>query len=440
MAKRLRLRRGTTAQTNAFTGELSEVTVDTDKKVLVVHDGTTAGGFPVAARANNDGTISLIKKDGTIITTISASGLFNNTLTSTATDQALTAAQGKVLQDSKLNKTENAVSATKLATARTIALSGGVTGTATSFDGSGNISIPVTAIDGSKITTGTIPADRIPTLNQSTTGNAATATKLATARTIDGVNFDGTADINLPTVKRTYSLASNYDLNNATDGIHSEHSWQNAPSNNIGTVATYKYSNHWIHQLFFDTYQGRIHARNRHSGTTWDNWKTLAYTSDNVASATKLQTARTIGGVSFDGTANINLPGVNTTGNQDTTGNAATATTATNLTTASGNAPSYAARAWVNFNGTGAVKINGSGNVSSITDNGTGDYTVNFSTAMPNTNYATVFGVGDDLGGASLPKIITVGNSTTAPKTKTVNACRIGFGGDVYDFSAVFFA
>ncbi|MGR6791204.1 gp53-like domain-containing protein [Escherichia coli] len=48
--------------------------------------------------------------------------------------------------------------------------------------------------------------------------------------------------------------------------------------------------------------------------------------SGNAATATKLQTARTIGGVSFDGTANINLPGVNTTGNQNTTGNAATAT------------------------------------------------------------------------------------------------------------------
>lgn len=49
-------------------------------------------------------------------------------------------------------------------------------------------------------------------------------------------------------------------------------------------------------------------------------------TTGNAATATKLQTARTIGGVSFDGTANINLPGVNTTGNQNTTGNAATAT------------------------------------------------------------------------------------------------------------------
>ena len=52
-----------------------------------------------------------------------------------------------------------------------------------------------------------------------------------------------------------------------------------------------------------------------------------------------------------------------------------------------GTAPGYMARAWVNFNGTGTVAIRASGNVSSITDNGTGDYTVNFTTAMPDINY-----------------------------------------------------
>jgi hypothetical protein len=56
--------------------------------------------------------------------------------------------------------------------------------------------------------------------------------------------------------------------------------------------------------------------------------------------------------------------------------------------TVSGTAPLYAARAWVNFNGTGTVAIRASGNVSSITDNGTGDYTVNFTTAMPDANYS----------------------------------------------------
>ena len=57
-------------------------------------------------------------------------------------------------------------------------------------------------------------------------------------------------------------------------------------------------------------------------------------TTGNAATATALATARNIGGVLFDGTANINLPGVNTSGNQDTSGNAATATTAGTVTTA----------------------------------------------------------------------------------------------------------
>jgi hypothetical protein len=50
----------------------------------------------------------------------------------------------------------------------------------------------------------------------------------------------------------------------------------------------------------------------------------------------------------------------------------------------------YGCRAWVNFNGTGTVAIRASGNVTSITDNGTGDYTVNFTTAMPDVNYSIV--------------------------------------------------
>jgi hypothetical protein len=53
-----------------------------------------------------------------------------------------------------------------------------------------------------------------------------------------------------------------------------------------------------------------------------------------------------------------------------------------------GSAPIYGARAWVNFDGTGTVAIRASGNVSSITDNGTGDYTVNFTNAMPDANYS----------------------------------------------------
>ena len=59
-------------------------------------------------------------------------------------------------------------------------------------------------------------------------------------------------------------------------------------------------------------------------------------------------------------------------------------------------APIYGCRAWVNFNGTGTVAIRDSGNVTSITANATGDYSVNFATAMPDANYCFNLSASDD--------------------------------------------
>ncbi len=67
------------------------------------------------------------------------------------------------------------------------------------------------------------------------------------------------------------------------------------------------------------------------------------------------------------------------------------------------------AKAWVNFNGTGTVAIRASFNVSSITDNGVGSYTVNFTTVMQDANYSAVVSAGD--GGAN--RITGVQNMTT---------------------------
>ena len=74
--------------------------------------------------------------------------------------------------------------------------------------------------------------------------------------------------------------------------------------------------------------------------------------------------------------------------------------------------------AWVNFNGTGTVAIRASYNVSSITDNGTGKYTVNFTTAMPDTNY-TFSGAAGGTGGSN----IVMYNQT--PVAPTVSALAI---------------
>jgi hypothetical protein len=80
-------------------------------------------------------------------------------------------------------------------------------------------------------------------------------------------------------------------------------------------------------------------------------------------------------------------------------------------------AQAFGCRAWVNFNGTGTVAIRASGNVTSITDNGVGDYTVNFTTAMPDANYALVGSAGGDASRWSF----AIGIShQTAPTTSAV--------------------
>jgi hypothetical protein len=79
------------------------------------------------------------------------------------------------------------------------------------------------------------------------------------------------------------------------------------------------------------------------------------------------------------------------------------------------------AKAWVNFNGTGTVAIRASYNVSSITDNGTGDYTVNFTTAMADANYSVVCG-GRRASGTLLVTNLLPGGTYTASAVQVNSA------------------
>ena len=97
------------------------------------------------------------------------------------------------------------------------------------------------------------------------------------------------------------------------------------------------------------------------------------------------------------------------------------------------------AKAWVNFNGTGTVAIRDSFNVSSITDNGTGDYTVNFTTAMPNANYCVQGTMGNASGGANA--VVPTNGGAVAPTTTSINVAFyvVGAASDpTYGFIAVF--
>lgn len=118
----------------------------------------------------------------------------NGTLTGTLTGNASSAS----------SCSGNAATATKLKTARTIGITGGATGTATSFDGSGNINIPVTSLDATKLSG---------TASINTSGNAGSATKLQTARNINGVSFNGTGNITIKADPTVHEITGTSNLN-----------------------------------------------------------------------------------------------------------------------------------------------------------------------------------------------------------------------------------
>jgi hypothetical protein len=224
----------------------------------------------------------------------------------------------------------------------------------------------------------------VPTLNQSTTGNAATATTLQTARTIGGVSFNGSANIDLPGVNTAGNQNTTGNADTATTATNlsggtvaattitattsimpvadntgvvgdASFTWSNGHFTNLTVDSTlnvraaidladndilrFGSSDDWefFHNgtdNYMDLNVGNLIVRDNTTtrftfGRTTGNLTATTFTGalvGNATTATTLQTARTIGGVSFDGSANIDLPGVNTAGNQNTTGTAANVT------------------------------------------------------------------------------------------------------------------
>lgn len=221
--------------------------------------------------------------------------------------------------------TGNASTATKLKTARRI---GGV-----AFDGSGDVNLPGVNQQG----------------NQNTTGNAATATKLQTARNINGVRFDGSGDININTLVGRGRVTALTGSNKGTPGIQMYEVYNNGYPTAYGNLLHLGGATALGEGELLIGWSGTsgahapvfIRSRRDTADAPWSDWAQVYTARDsipgvnttgnqdttgNAATATKLKTARKVGGVSFDGTGDINLPGVNQQGNQNTTGNAATAT------------------------------------------------------------------------------------------------------------------
>lgn len=156
----------------------------------------------------------------------------------------------------------------------------------------------------------------------SVSGNAGTATRLATARTLtigkSGQTFNGSSNV-------SWSLS---DIGAAADD-HS-HSWGDFGFTPIQQGGGTGQGSNKIRIGWGADSKLLLQVDSSNFGSSWPisaDSATTASSANSATTATKLATARKIGGVNFDGSANINLPGVNTKGNQDTSGNASTATT-----------------------------------------------------------------------------------------------------------------
>ena len=207
-------------------------------------------------------------------------------------------------------------------------------------------------------------------------GNAATATSATTATNIAGgtanqipfqTGAGATSFITAPTTAST-SLTWN----------GSAFTWA-AGSGGL-TISDDTTTNATRYLTFTSATTGTITSENVSSTKLTFNPSTGAFTSTSLTPTNAL-------GVVYGGTGVTTSTG----SGANVLGTSPTLTTPTinsaQVATVSGTAPLYMARAWVNFNGTGTPAIRASGNVTSITDNGTGDYTVNFTTAMSDANY-----------------------------------------------------
>jgi hypothetical protein len=216
----------------------------------------------------------------------------------------------------------NATTATALATGRTIGMTGDVVWTSASFDGSGNVT-----------GTATIQANSV-ALGTDTTGN------YVAVGAVSGTGLSGSSS----SEGGTFTVTSNATNANTASAIVARDGSGNFAAGTITAALTGNASTATTLQTARTiggvSFNGAANI-NLPGVNTTGNQNTSgssASCTGNAATATVLQTARTIGGVSFNGSANINLPGVNTGGNQDTSGTSAISTAATVTTSSAASA------------------------------------------------------------------------------------------------------
>jgi len=263
MPTQVQFRRGTTVQNDAFTGAVGEISVDTTLDTVRLHDGSTQGGFRLARYSEIQA--------GDITAVVAGTGLAGGATSGSAT-VSLSHLGIESLSDPNADRIvfwDDSAGASQWLSAGT-----GLTITATSID--------------------------VGTLNQDTTGNAATATALATARTIGGTSFDGTANIAVALAGTATALATARTIHGVSFDGTANIDLSEVIADTVGAMVT---SN--TESGITVAYVDADNTIDFTVGTLNQSTTGNAATATLAATATALATARTIGGTSFDGTANI---------------------------------------------------------------------------------------------------------------------------------------
>ena len=282
----------TTARTLSWTGDATgslsfDGSANVSAALTLANSGVTAGTYAkvtVNAKGLVTGSSTLVAAD---IPALDASKITTGTLT--------------------VPTSGNAATATKLATARTLTYTGAATGSG-SFDGSANVSIALTIQDSIALTG-----------SPTATTAAATDSSTRIATTAQVASQIQAGGLNLTTNQPNWPATSLNDCTGASSGTYRTI----ATTTDYPSTVTHNIIHFWIRdavtagqfnavQILENVQNGKQLMRVAFgTGTVaapaWGSWNEFAYLTSNVASATKLATARTINGVAFDGTANITI-------------------------------------------------------------------------------------------------------------------------------------